>query len=92
MRQLQEQLRKFQQDVDFRFQENSGKPAPRQPPAPQRRTELDPPASTATPQPPTQLAGPIPTAQTTGRPGRRNDAFDPESDPMAPGAPRPTLC
>ena len=89
MRQLQDQLRKFQQDVDFRFQENSGKPAPRQPAAPQRRTDLDPPATGATPQAPTQLAGPVPTGQATGRPGRRNDAFNPEADPMAPGAPRP---
>ena len=88
-RRLEEQLRKFQQDVEFRFQESGGKPAaqprPQAQQPPQRRSEAEPAVGA-----PTTLAGPIPTqpAQTTGRPGRRGDAFDPDATPNAPGAPQ----
>ncbi len=73
MRRLEDQLRKFQQDVDFRFQEISGKPAPRQ----------TPPATTP------QRRGDLNEAPApTGRTARRGDAFDPDAEPTAPGAPR----
>jgi tol-pal system protein YbgF len=71
-RQLKDQVRKFQEDVEFRFQE--GRPgAPRaQAPAVQ-----PPPAATQTPPSGGQA-----------RPPRRGDAFDPGDMPNAPGAPR----
>ncbi|MEA2759744.1 MAG: hypothetical protein QOH65_2357 [Methylobacteriaceae bacterium] len=84
LRKLQEQLTKFQQDVEFRFQEggHGGRPAP------QRRSEIEPPA--VSPGPP-----PIAAGVTPGNPGslatagmRRGDAFDPASEPNAPGVPR----
>lgn len=79
MRRMEDQLRKFQQDVDFRFQELSGKPAPRPAATPpqqqQRRGDvIDAPAANPS-------APPLRTA-------RRGDAFDPELEPAAPGAPR----
>ncbi|MEE1657573.1 tol-pal system protein YbgF [Microvirga sp. CF3062] len=72
-RQLKEQLRKFQEDVEFRFQEGRGggsKPAP----AP----------STATPSRPAPQPAPA-----QPQPQRRSDVFDPSEAPGAPGAPRP---
>jgi tol-pal system protein YbgF len=79
-RRLTTQLEKFQQDVDFRFQENRGeRNSPGRPP--QKRTEapeFDPSVRTAEPEP--GLSEPRAT--------RRGDAFDPATDPSAPGAPR----
>ena len=63
-RQLKDQLRKFQEDVEFRFQERGGRSA-------------SPPAA---PQPP--------SGTNPSRPGRRSDAFDPDANPGAPGAPK----
>ena len=85
MRKLDEQLRKFQQDVDFRFQENSGKPAPRPQPqtTPQRRGDLN-----DAPPPGGSTLASNPSVQPIGRAARRGDAFDPDADPAAPGAPR----
>ena len=96
-RRLEEQLKKFQQDVEFRFQENAGKsrapaPAPRE-----RRGDIEPEVAPAiTPAATTVATGsglssapgiavnpPLPGA------GRRGDAFDPDANPTAPGAPRP---
>ena len=83
VRKLQEQLTKFQQDVEFRFQEapHAGRPAP------QRRSEIEPPPVSPGPA----VAG----GATPGNPGslanagmRRGDAFDPASEPNAPGVPR----
>lgn len=90
-RRLEEQVKKFQQDVEFRFQEGGGKgAAPRAPSAPAspgtgRRTDRqDGVAPSATPSESTPLSGGSPT-----RLGRRSgDAFDPEANPDAPGAPR----
>ena len=75
-RQLKEQLRKFQEDVEFRFQDGKGSgraPAAARPPA-------------ASPSP--ADAAPYGTNPGSGRPGKRGDAFDPEHSPGAPGAPR----
>lgn len=77
MRRMEDQFRKFQQDVDFRFQELSGKPAPRPaatPPQQRRGDVIEAPAANPS-------APPLRTA-------RRGDAFDPELEPAAPGAPR----
>ena len=71
-RQLKDQLRKFQEDVDFRFQEDRGGPSRAAP-------SSTPPA--AAPSRPAQ-----PQAQP--QPQRRSDVFDPSQDPAAPGAPR----
>lgn len=80
-RQLKEQLRKFQEDVEFRLQEGksgAGAPPPRAPAAPAARKPAPPPAEGA----------PYGTNPGAGRPERRGDAFDPERNPNAPGAPR----
>jgi tol-pal system protein YbgF len=67
-RQQKDQLRKFQEDVEYRFQERSGGGRS---------------ASPATTQPSTAPRTPA------ARPDRRSDAFDPDAEPDAPGAPRP---
>jgi len=69
--QLEGQLRRLQEDTDYRFQESSAKGTPR--PALQSRPQIP------APQPPAPAA--------TGAPGRRGDAFDPTQYPNAPGAP-----
>jgi tol-pal system protein YbgF len=69
--QLEGQLRRLQEDTDYRFQESSAKGSPR--PALQSRPQNPPPQPSA------------PAA--TGAPGRRGDAFDPTQNPNAPGAP-----
>ncbi|KLK92890.1 tol-pal system protein [Microvirga vignae] len=72
-RQLKDQLRKFQEDVEFRFQDLGGRGGSR------------PASPSATPAPrPAQ-----PQAQPQATPQRRSDVFDPSQDPNAPGAPRP---
>ena len=75
-RQLQDQLRKFQQDMEFRFQEISGKRGAK---SFQKRSALPDPAL-ATPS--------VATAAGTGTQSR-DDAFNPAADPNAPGVPRP---
>lgn len=87
--QLEQQLKRTTEDTEFRFQElsggkgtNSGAP-PRAAAAPQR-----PPVAQA-PQPQAPQAqlpqAPLPQAPAPG--GRRGDAFDPNANPGAPGAP-----
>ncbi|MBX6426826.1 MAG: tol-pal system protein YbgF [Variibacter sp.] len=71
--QLEQQLKRNQEDVEFRFQELGGK-APARPRAPQPAMQ---------PQAPVQPPAPAP-----GGTGRRSDVFDPREDPNAPGAPR----
>ena len=73
--QLEGQLRRLQEDTDYRFQESGAKGAAR--PALQSRPQ----------NPPPQPSGPA----TTGAPGRRGDAFDPTQNPNAPGAPHAGL-
>lgn len=70
--QLEQSLKRLQEDNEFRFQELGGKGGARA--APPR------PAAVA-PQP--QYQPPPPAA-----PGRRSDVFDPSQNPTAPGAPR----
>ncbi len=76
---LQDQLKRFQQDVEYRL----GGAAPPQPGA----------APVASAAPPLVAAAPVATAAAInpdagGKP-RRGDAFDPNADPNAPGAPKP---
>ncbi len=86
---LEDALKKFQQDVDFRFQDTSGHGGAVRT---QKRTD----ASDEIVTPPSPAPSPSATAATDApsvstaplRTGRRGDAFDPASDPNAPGAPR----
>jgi tol-pal system protein YbgF len=89
---LEDNLRKMQQDVDFRFQDLQGHPAPigaGRPVPVQRRGDAESPApadATAT----ADVTPPPPPAVVPARPARTaGDAFDPNADPNAPGAPRP---
>lgn len=90
-RRLEEQLKKFQQDVEFRFQERGGAGQPQVAPRPngQKRTDAgDMPPTVA--QPAVLARDPMTSATpaaTTPRKGR-GDAFDPAAQPNAPGAPR----
>jgi tol-pal system protein YbgF len=81
-RRLEEQLKKFQEDVDFRFHENApGAPAAS---PPQKRGEAPMPQMTGANEglPQSAAVAPSPT-------NRHSDAFDPSQNPTAPGAPRP---
>jgi tol-pal system protein YbgF len=72
--QLEQQVKRFQEDTEYRFQEQGGRGGARTPPAAaQGRPQAAPPVATQPAPPP---------------PGRRSDAFDPTQDPNAPGAPR----
>ncbi|MCJ2137644.1 tol-pal system protein YbgF [Methylobacterium sp. J-026] len=75
-RQLKEQLRKFQEDVEFRLSEGKGEGKGGGRPAP----AAAPPAA----GPAGGVNGVNPGS---GRPGKRGDAFDPGQAPGAPGAP-----
>ncbi len=97
IKRLEDQLHKFQQDVEFRFDEQKGaKPAPRSAPqapaAPasnSHRTELNENGYPIIAQ--GNGAEPAMATPTNGSvrvSGRRGDAFDPARDPAAPGAPR----
>jgi len=81
---LQDQLRRFQQDVEYRL---GGATTP--PPAGAAPLAAAPPAGSA---PPIVAVAPgaAPAAELApGAKPRRGDAFDPNADPNAPGAPRP---
>jgi tol-pal system protein YbgF len=78
-RRLEDQFQKFRQDVEFRFGDRSGAAAP---------TVVSPPGvasapSVATAAPPVVIDGSAPPKP------RRSDAFDPNAEPNAPGAPQP---
>jgi tol-pal system protein YbgF len=75
---LQEQLKRFQEDVEFRFTGANGAKGP--PPA--ASAALQTPATAA----PIVAAAPPPALE--ARP-KRSDAFDPSSEPGAVGAPKP---
>jgi len=101
VRRSEEMLRKFQQDVDFRFQEMqpkggarpaapSAQPAPA-PVPPQRRGDLEPELGGSAPNlaQAAPAAAPAIVAGVAGSRGNgRGDAFDPAANPDAPGAPR----
>ncbi|WP_084704826.1 tol-pal system protein YbgF [Beijerinckia mobilis] len=96
-RKLEDQLKKFQEDVDFRLQEsgNAGRGAagtPTSPAAaprtPQRRGDVTDGIGALASQLAEDGDGDLPPAVPTGKNGRRRDAFDPAADPDAPGAPR----
>jgi tol-pal system protein YbgF len=79
-RRLAEQLKKFQEDVDFRFHDGAqGAPAAK---PPQKRSEA--PATLINGGGPPQSA-----ASAASRANGRGDAFDPSQNPGALGAPRP---
>lgn len=93
--QLQDQLKKFEQDVDFRFQESHGG-------HPARHSELTPEAAPAPAMPAAAPAvaadaGAAATAMDEvdadtaddSQHSGRGDAFDPAEHPTAPGAPKP---
>jgi tol-pal system protein YbgF len=76
--QIEQQVKRFQEDTEFRLQEQGGRGGARPGPA---TTQARPPA-----QPPAIATQPAPAPSPP--PGRRSDAFDPSQDPNAPGAPR----
>ncbi len=85
-RQLREQQRSFQEDVEFRFQERGGaaRPPAQGQPAPQRRGDAEPP-----PGPQRRADAPEPGAQAGSAPGPRPLGQTPPSAPLAlPGAQR----
>jgi len=83
-RRLEEQLKKFQEDVEFRFRDGAQRP-PAGNPAQRRGEVLQPQINGDNrTEPQTQSVAVI--AQ---RANRRGDAFDPSQAPDAPGAPRP---
>jgi tol-pal system protein YbgF len=73
-RRLEDQFQKYRQDVEARFGERSGEPA-----APPAVISGAPTAAA----PPVVIEAPV-----TVRP-RKSDAFDPNAEPNAPGAPQP---
>ncbi len=85
-RQLKEQLRKFQEDVDFRFNEGKGGGAA---PAPAKPARGASPSAAPAPAPaPGSVNGGNPGFNPApARPQKRSDAFDPDENPNAPGAP-----
>ena len=75
--QLEQQLRRQQEDAEFRLNERGAKPGATQPR----------PAATAPVAP--QIAPPqVQPQPVPGNPQRRSDVFDPNEHPSAPGAPR----
>jgi tol-pal system protein YbgF len=72
-RKLEDQLKKFQEDVDFRFQEGG-----------HGRVKREESGAVSTPLPP--LAGD--TGASTPSSPARDDAFNPNANPNAPGVPR----
>jgi tol-pal system protein YbgF len=82
--QVEQQLKRFQEDTEFRFQEQGGRGGARPgPAATQGRPQAQPPVIATQPGAPTPA--PVPPSPA---PGRRSDAFDPNQEPNAPGAPR----
>lgn len=100
--QLEQQLRRSQEDSEFRFQQQGANPAgaaPRgaQPPQQQARPQPGVQQQAAPqaypPQAPQGAQSDIYSGPSPIRPvapgGRRSDVFDPNENPNAPGAPRP---
>jgi tol-pal system protein YbgF len=97
--QLEQSLRRVQEDAEIRFQELGGKsaargavrPAPSQPapvaqaPQPAPQAQYQPPHQAPYQQAPQAQQ---PQTQVAAAGGRRADVFDPSQNPSAPGAPR----
>jgi len=74
---LQEQLKRFQEDVEFRLNGTAGpRPSAALQPAP-------------APAPVASVAASPPSETSVAKPGKRSDAFDPSLEPDAAGAPKP---
>ena len=86
--QLRDQLKRFQEDTEFRFQDNGKGTGPATASHAPPVHDNPPPRQivTAPPVPPPVAAGP---ATPGPRVATRGDVFNPEADPGAPGAPRP---
>jgi tol-pal system protein YbgF len=86
--QLEQQLKRVQQDTEFRFQEM--KPTGRTPAQRSQSDTIPPPPpslpSVASRQAPAVV---LPPESAPASAGRRSDVFDPTANPNAPGAPRP---
>lgn len=92
--QLEQQVRRMQEDTEFRFQQQGGGAPRGAQPQQQARPQQPPMQQAAPPAYPPQGApqsdihsGPSPIKPVA--PGRRGDVFDPNENPNAPGAPRP---
>jgi tol-pal system protein YbgF len=83
-RRLEEQLKRFQDDVEVRFRDGAQRAPSGNPP--QRRGDALQPQITGDNRTEPEAQN---SALPTQRPNRRGDAFDPSLAPDAPGAPRP---
>ena len=79
---LEEQLKHFQEDVEFRLNGGKGAPPVAETPGGQRPVRQHSDA-------PDPAVPPLADGPTAIRPMKRSDAFDPAADPNAVGAPRP---
>jgi tol-pal system protein YbgF len=79
-RRLEDQLQKFRQDVEYRFGQRSGEPSA-SPSVASAPAAIMPSPGAAPPV--TVIEAPVP------RRPRKSDAFDPNAEPNAPGAPQP---
>lgn len=87
-RKLADNLRKLQQDTDFRFQDlerGGAAPAPVRPAMPLGTKRGD----AATPDAASPALADVPDTATPAPARKTSDAFDPDADPDAPGAPKP---
>jgi tol-pal system protein YbgF len=82
VKRLEDMLRKFQTDVEARFQDRGGA----RPVGPQRRSDVPEEPSPQIAQNPPPVVSPAPSA--VGGDGHRHDAFDPANQNGAPGVPR----
>ncbi len=79
-----EQLQFRNQQLEQQLRAQGGAPLPPQAALPPGRPPMQP--GTV---PPAAAAAPAPLPPPSNVPGRRNDAFDPSQNPVAPGSPRP---
>ncbi|MEA2934131.1 MAG: hypothetical protein QOD74_777 [Variibacter sp.] len=87
--QLEQQLRRSQEDAEYRFQELGGRDQ-----RPRQQQSGLPPVAAAPAQPAPgaiqpSAGGPTAYPGTAPAPARRSDVFDPNENPNAPGAPQP---
>ena len=87
--QLRDQLKRFQEDTEFRFQDSGKGVGPAASSHPPPVHENSPPPRQIVTAPPAASSPPLAPAAPTPRVATRGDVFNPEADPNAPGAPRP---